>query len=75
MGEKYDNDFDGYFETHYTFSRNGYLLKGAIDRSRTGKPDVITYYTLGRIDMVEFYDLATGRLIKRATYKLDVKTK
>ncbi|MBS0180783.1 MAG: DUF2007 domain-containing protein [Nitrospira sp.] len=75
VGEKYDNDFDGYFETQYTYNRNGYLLKGTSDRLRKGKPDIITYYTLGRIDMVEFYDLATGRLIKLATYKLDVKTK
>ncbi|MBH0187721.1 MAG: hypothetical protein HP493_02380 [Nitrospira sp.] len=75
VGEKYDNDFDGYFETSYTFGRNGYLLKATIDRSGKGKPDIIQHYTLGRIDTVEFYDLATGRLMKRATYKLDMKTK
>ncbi|MDH5639898.1 MAG: hypothetical protein OEY28_01285, partial [Nitrospira sp.] len=76
VSEKYDNDFDGYFETHYTVGRNGFWLKGTIDRSQSGKPDVIMRYALGRLDVVEFYDLATGGLIKRDIYdRFGVKTR
>ena len=75
VAEKYDNDFDGFFETHFTFDRNGQTLKGTIDRFRTGKPDIIQYYTHGKVDTVEYYDTETGKLRKRVTYKFDVKVR
>lgn len=68
---KHDNDFDGFFETYFTFDRNGQTLKGTIDRSRTGKPDIIQHYTHGKVDTVEYYDAETGKLRKRVTYKFD----
>ncbi len=75
IAEKYDNDFDGFFETVFTFDRNGHTLKGTIDRFRRGKPDIVQSYTNGKVDSVEYYDAATGKLRKRATYKFDVKVR
>lgn len=75
VGVKYDHDFDGHYETIYTYDRNGDTLKGTIDRYRTGKPDIIQYYTHGKTDSVEYFDRETGKLRKRATYKFDVKVK
>jgi hypothetical protein len=72
-GAKFDNNFDGFFETSSIYNRNGDVIRTEIDRNRDGKPDVIEYNTLGKLDSVEFIDPATGKVRKRMFYKLDVK--
>lgn len=72
---RYDNDFDGIFETRSILNRNGDVISTEIDRDRDGKPNVIEYYTFGRIDSVEILDPETGKVQKRMFYKLDIKTR
>ncbi len=58
-----DLNFDGVFETFTMFENNmGYLSKQ--DTTMDGFKDLHTHYSLGAVDTVEFYDSATGRLIK-----------
>ena len=48
---------------------------GRRDRGRAGRPDLIEYNALGRLDSVEFIDRTTGRVKKRMYYKLDAKVR
>ncbi len=75
VGAKYDNDFDGYFETTVWYNPNGSAIRTEVDRDRDGKPDVIEYYTMGKLDSVEFIDSTTRQVRKRAFIKLDVKVR
>lgn len=72
---KFDNNFDGYFETLSTYNQHGDVIRTEIDRNRDGKPDVIEYNTLGKLDSVELIDPGTGKVKKRMFYKLDVKVR
>ncbi len=74
-GAKYDNNFDGFFETVLIFNRHGDILRTEIDRNRDGKPDVIGHNTFGKLDFLEILDLETGKVRKRMHYKLDIKTR
>ncbi len=71
---KFDDDYDGFFETNYTYDRNGLTLRGEIDRNNDGKPDLIEHYALGKYISLEFLDRETGKVRKRAFYKLGKKT-
>jgi hypothetical protein len=73
--EKFDNDFNGYFETVYAYNRQGLIMRGEIDRNEDGKPDLIEEYTFGRLVSVDFIDPTTGKVKKRAFYKFDTKTR
>jgi len=59
---KFDNNFDGYFETLFICNQRGDVIRIEIDRNRDGKPDVIEYRTLGKLDSVEFIDSGTGKV-------------
>lgn len=72
---KLDNDFDGYFETALFYNQAGEVIRTEIDRGRAGRPDLIEYNALGRLDSVEFIDRTTGRVKKRMYYKLDAKVR
>lgn len=74
-GAKFDNNFDGFYETSSIYNQNGDVIRTEIDRNRDGKPDVIEYNTLGKLDSLEFIDPATGKVRKRMFYKLDVKVR
>ena len=50
---KLDNDFDGYFETALFYNQAGEVIRTEIDRGRAGRPDLIEYNALGRLDSVE----------------------
>ena len=73
--EKRDDDFDGFFETSYEYSRAGWAIRGEIDLNEDGKPDRIEDFTLGKLVSVNFIDPATGKVKKRAFYKFDAKTR
>jgi len=49
------------------------VVRMEIDRNRDGKPDVIEYNTLGKLDSVEIIEPGTGKVRKRMFYKLDIK--
>jgi hypothetical protein len=70
---KFDNNFDGFFETLAIYNRDGDVVRMEIDRNRDGKPDVIEYNTLGKLDSVEIIEPGTGKVRKRMFYKLDIK--
>jgi len=72
---KFDNNFDGFYETFSVYNRDGDIIRTEIDRNRDGKPDVIEYNTLGKLDSMEILDPATGKVRKRIFYKLDVKVR
>lgn len=72
---RYDNDFDGYFETSYEFNRRGLVTRGEIDRNHDGKPDLIEHYNKGRLMSQDFLDKETGRVVKRAFFKLGAKVR
>ncbi len=72
---KFDNNFDGFYETFSVYNQDGDVIRTEIDRNRDGKPDVIEYNTLGKLDSMEIIDPATGRVKKRIFYKLDVKVR
>jgi hypothetical protein len=72
---KFDNNFDGFFETLAIYNRDGDVIRTEIDRNRDGKPDVIEYNTLGKLDSVEIIEPGTGKVRKRMYYKLDVKVR
>ena len=72
---RFDNNFDGYFETLSIYNQHGDVIRTEIDRNRDGKPDVIEYNTLGKLDSVELIDPGTGKVKKRMFYKLDVKVR
>lgn len=72
-GAKFDNNFDGFFETLAIYNRNGDVIRTEIDRNHDGKPDVFEYYTFGKLESEEILDPATGKLRKRMFYKLDIK--
>jgi len=72
---KFDNNFDGFFETLSIYNQHGDVIRTEIDRNRDGKPDVIEYNTLGKLDSVELIDPGTGKVRKRMFYKLDVKVR
>ena len=55
--------------------RLGEVIRTEIDRGRAGRPDLIEYNALGRLDSVEFIDRTTGRVKKRMYYKLDAKVR
>lgn len=71
----YDDDFDGYFETHYEYSRRGFLIRGEIDRDHDGKPDLVEDYTLDKLSSQEFLHKKTGRVVKRSFFKLGAKVR
>lgn len=72
---KFDDNFDGYFETSATYNQHGDFTRIQIDRDGDGKPDAIVYYSLGRPDIMELLDRNTNRVKKRMYYKLDVKVR
>lgn len=72
---KFDDDFDGYFETLQTYNRQGAMTRGEIDRNRDGKPDIIEHYTHGQLESADFLDPVTDKIKKRVFYKLGVKTR
>jgi hypothetical protein len=58
-----DINFDGVFET-FTMFENNLAYSSKQDTTNDGFKDLHTYYSLGVVDTVEFYDAATGHLIK-----------
>jgi len=72
---KFDNNFDGFYETFSVYNRDGDVIRTEIDRNRDGKPDVIEYNTLGKLDSMDIIDPATGKIRKHIFYKLDVKVR
>ena len=72
---KFDNNFDGFFETLAIYNRDGDVIRTEVDRNRDGKPDVIEYNTFGKLESVEILDPVTGKLRKRMFYKLDIKVR
>ena len=74
VGEEYDSDFDGMFETIYKFNDSGFLIKVEVDRDQDGTPDLIERYRFGNFVSQDFLDPKTGFVTKRSYYKLGVKT-
>lgn len=72
---KFDNNFDGYFETSFFYNYAGEVIRTEIDHFGDGRPDMIEYLSLGRLDSAEFLDRNTGKVKKRMYYKLDVKVR
>jgi len=72
---KFDNNFDGFFETFSIYNQRRDVIRTEIDRNRDGKPDVIEYNTLGKVDSVELIEPGTGKVRKRMFYKRDVKVR
>ena len=72
---KFDNNFDGFFETFSIYNQRRDVIRTEIDHNRDGKPDVIEYNTLGKVDSVERIEPGTWKVRKRLFYKLDVKVR
>ena len=73
--QKLDDDFDGIFETVYQFNRKGFVTKGKVDRNQDGTPDLIEDYTFGILKSQDFLDTKTGKVKKRAYFKLGAKVR
>jgi hypothetical protein len=72
---RYDDDFDGYFETRLEYNRKGLVTRGEIDRNHDGKPDLVEHYSLERLLWQDFLDKDTGRVVKRVFFKLGAKVR
>ena len=75
VSDQWDNNFDGIYETTCTYNPAGWVNKCLIDRNQDGEPDLIVDYTFGKLSSVELVDLDTGKVRKRAYYKLGVKVR
>ena len=73
--QKLDDDFNGIFETVYKFNRKGFVTKGEVDRNQDGTPDLIGDYTFGIFKSEDFLDAKTGKVKKRAYFKLGAKVR
>jgi hypothetical protein len=62
-------------ETRCEYDRKGALSRCEIDRNHDGKPDVVEEYSLDRLLWQDFLDKETGRVVKRAFFKLGVKVR
>ena len=73
--QRLDNDFNGIFETVYQFNRKGLVTKGEVDRNQDGIPDLIGDYIFGILKSDDFLDTETGKVKKRAFFRLGVKVR
>ncbi len=70
-----DDNFDGIYETRCEYNASQWTNKCFIDRNQDGEPNFIEGYTFGALYSKEFLDLQTGKVRKRAYYKLGVKVR
>ena len=73
--QKWDDDFNGTFETVYQFNWKGFVTKGEVDRNQDGTPDLLEDYIYGIFKFKDFLDTKTGKLKKRAHFQLGVKVR
>jgi len=75
ISDQRDNNFDGIYETRCEYNASQWAYKCSIDRNQDGEPDFIESYLFGTLYSEEFLDLQTGKVRKRAYYKLGVKVR
>ena len=70
---QWDNNFDGIYESTCKLNTSGWATKCFIDRNQDGEPDLIEEYTFAVFSSKEFLNLQSGKVTKRAYFKLGVK--